>query len=623
MEEKIKERIAAEEQDERLESLKELVVNHVKRSRGAMSEKYDRWDMHNDVYMGVRPLDKEDLEAAEHNEPEKMVVPMSFAQIQTFVAFCFLLFTQNRHFFEYVATGSEDYELVNDSEELLDRDLRRNDWLVMLYQLLLDTSRFGIGVVKHWWSVEKQNAPVSIAPSENSVNGFAFHTAGTTSQQSLVKFEGNRLSNISPYNFFPDTRFPLSEWKKGAFVADETEWHENQLREWERDGLVAGVQHIDDMSHDDWKHRDGKIRLPAFEKYMRDGKKEGDKIICVTECQLKLVPSKYDLGPEEYPVPYIVQVANDSRVIRAEPMGYMHDEWTYDVALFSPDMHQQIGESLSDVIASLQDVVSYLINSRLMSVRRSLDNNLIIDPSGVDMTTVESRSPWILMKKGSPRLGVDKFVRQLNYVDTTANHLADADLIMKIMQTVTGVNENSMGQFTGGRRSATEARAVNSGAASRMKVTASLIWSSCVASLGRKMLTNLRQGISAESYVKVLGETALVRYDRFHPSDPSRLVGVEDHFVFDGTLQSEKGFIAQSLQELVTAMFSNPLVMQVLPIDIGKLMEEILQLRGVDNIERFRTQPQLPNGQPTGTIPGIGQNGAAGVPPFGPGIPQI
>lgn len=285
-------------------------------------------------------------------------------------------------------------------------------------------------------------------------------------------------------------------------------------------------------------------------------KRKADKdeqIICVTSCQMRLVPSKYKLGPEDYPVMYVITIANDGRVLNAKPMGYMHDEWTYDVAQFSPDMHQRISESLADIVFAM-DVISYLINSRLASVRKSLENNLVIDPSGVDMATVESRSPYILMKKGSPRLGVEKFVRQLPYVDTTSRHLEDAQLIMQIMQVVTGVNENAMGQFSGGRRSATEARAANSGSSSRMKVPATLIFADCLQPLGHKMLTNHRQGISQETFSKILGDSpeVLARYSLFKPQDVSKLVGVEDHFVFDGTLQSEKGFIAQSLQELVS-----------------------------------------------------------------------
>lgn len=222
---------------------------------------------------------------------------------------------------------------------------------------------------------------------------------------------------------------------------------------------------------------------------------------------------------------------------------------------------------------------------------------------------------------------MEKFVRQLPYVDTTSRHLEDAQLIMQIMQVVTGVNENAMGQFSGGRRSATEARAANSGSSSRMKVPATLIFADCLQPLGHKMLTNHRQGISQETFSKILGDSpeVLARYSLFKPQDVSKLVGVEDHFVFDGTLQSEKGFIAQSLQELVSAILSNPLVMQSLPLDVGKLMEKILQLRGIDNIEQFRLQPMLPQQQMMNEQ--IMQSGLAGGPPGAPqgagGIPQV
>lgn len=258
-------------------------------------------------------------------------------------------------------------------------------------------------------------------------------------------------------------------------------------------------------------------------------------------------------------------------------------------------------------------------------MRRSLDNNMVIDPSGIDMTSVESRSPWIIMKKGSPRLGVEKFIKQLNYVDATSTHLGDADTVMRIMQAVTGVNENAMGQFSGGRRSATEARAVNAGGASRLKMTAQLIFSDALAPAGSKMLSNLRQGVSEEFFVKVVGEDNALKYETFKPADQRSLVGSQDFFIFDATLQSEKGFIAQSLQELVSALTSNPVVMQLLPLDVGKLIEEIMTLRGITDLERFRIQQQPINEQQLlgPPVPGQELNGPPQLAQGGAGLPPV
>ena len=618
----ITERLEAEEQDEKITKLRDRVRSHVRKSRGQMSKYYDQWDRYNDVYMGVRSQDEEDLDARDHQEPEKLVVPMAFAQIQTFVAFCFLLFTQNKRFYEMLGSDSSDEDLQIACSKILERDLRKNNFHAILYQKLLDVARFNLGVVKHWWAVETQEVRTTVKGIDGSASGFTFRSGNSEVVQDVISFEGNRLANVSPYNFFPDTRFPMTDWHKGAFVADESEWHISQLYEWEQEGTAFGVEHIKPMTTERLEQR-GKTRLDSFVKYVEsDEQDEDDQIVVITECQLKIIPKKFGLGDEDYAVPYVVVLANDDRVIRCEPANYMHNSYTYDVAQFSPDMHQSLGASLSDMMDALQDVVSYLINSRLMSVRKSLGNQLVVDPSGVDMASVEARSGVIRMKKGAPRLGVDKFVRQLNFTDTTSTHLQDADIMMKLLQTVTGLNENSMGQFNGGRRSATEAKAANSGAASRTKVVAKLIWSCCLAPLGEKMLSNHRQGLSFESFVKILGQENQDLYDRFSPEDPALLVGLEDYFVFDGTLQSEKGFIAQSLQELVQAMFSNPLVMQILPMDIGKLLEEVLILRGVENIDRFKLQSQ-PNAGPGIPLQQPNIDPATGMPAVDPTVPSI
>lgn len=606
----IKERLEAEDQDEDLKKLKEKVCSLVKASRAKMSESYPVWDAHNDTYKGLKVPDKEDLKARDNDEPEKMIVPMTFAQVQTFVAFCFLLFTQNKRLFELEPTGSEDFQLQEDCESILDRDLRKNNYHAVLYQMLLDIARFGIGVIRHSWSVETQVVPVVAPAQEVAVFGTEVSSAPTSSMQSVTKYEGNRLQVISPYNFFPDTRFPLSEWQKGSFVADEAEWHINELKRQEAQGVVHGVQHIEKMAKTVYEKR-GATRLKAFDEFVNATKQdEDDMIVVLTTCQIEITPKDYGLGNEEVPMKYLVQIANDQRVVRCEPLSYLHGEFVTDVALFSPDARQEVATSLADIISALQEVVSFLVNTRLMSVSKGLENNVVVDPNGIDMASLQNRSPWILMKKSAPKMGVDKFLRQLEYRDNTAGHLNDASSIMQIMQMVTGVNENAMGQFHGGRRSATEARAVQSGSASRMRVVATLIWNTCFSSLGSKLLCNHRQGLSLTFFKKILGNSPDVeaRYNLFRPLDPQELVGSSDFFVFDATLDSEKGYIAQSLQELVTAMMSNPEVGMMLGVDPTKIIKEILQLRGISNVDRFNYDPQpAPAGilpPPTGMAPG-------------------
>src|ERR1041384_5710177 len=77
-------------------------------SRRKMGEYYPEWDKNDDVYRSLVKRDKSDIAAGERGEPEKMVVPISFAQIQTFITFCYSLYTQRDRFFELEGFTVED-----------------------------------------------------------------------------------------------------------------------------------------------------------------------------------------------------------------------------------------------------------------------------------------------------------------------------------------------------------------------------------------------------------------------------------------------------------------------------------------------------------------------------------
>lgn len=619
-------RLQREQHDEKLLDLMEHVNKLVGRSRSDMGKFHEQWDRSNDIYRGIRPPDKEDIRAAKLREPEKMIVPMTYAQVNTFAAFSYMLFYQNGNFFQINPSGAEDYDWRFDAELTLERDLRRNQWQSKLYQQLIDVCRFGIGVTKEWWVHEKKNLPSIARTPDGSQMGFEFSNEQESVWTPTTIYEGNRISTLSPYYFFPDTRRPLVDWQLGQFAADEREYDKKELRQFARDRIVSGIDYIEDFRGGELEDRVGS-RLPRLHKEV-DGGHRNKSFVCITEVHIDLVPSRYKLGPEAFPVRYLLWVANDKRIIRIEREGNAHQMFPYNVAQFSPDLHQQIGSSLSETIFNLQDVITWLINSRIWSVRRGIDGRIVADPEVIDADSIENRkSPVIWTRRSAPSLGIDAFIKQLDFVDTTAGHFNDVTFLQQLVNAVSGINENAMGQFHPGRRSATEARAVQAGAAGRMKMQASLIWHDAMAPLGRKLLLNQRQGMSYETYEDIIGETSsdpdiTTRYEKFHVPDISRLARSEDFFVFDSTLDTEKGFVAQSLQELVGVILSNPEAGLTFDLDPKAMIEEILRLRGVGTLKRFSLQqnglipqPNLPGTPPT-------PQGASPIPGV-PGLPVL
>jgi hypothetical protein len=605
-------------------------------SRQKMSAYYTRWDNNDKIYRGIRTRDIDDKKAQERKEPQKMVVPVSYAQVQTFVAFVFSLFTQREHLYEILGTSSEDQASAKIAEALLARDLTYNKFETKLYQFLLDIARFGLGVFKTHWVREMQRVPVTITEPKLSFLGINIGTATREEIQDQVKYLGNQVLNISPYRFFPDPRLPLARFQEGEFVASEDEYTKTQLHKMEKNGEVSGIEWVKPFTREGLADRglsrfaDAGLNFLSASEARGSGQTQGSVIL--TEVQRTIVPSKYliagePLGDETYPVKYNIWYVNDQRIVKCEPLGYLHDEYTYTLAEFNPDQHHWINNALSDTIGELQDVITWFINSRISSVRKVISNQFIVDPEGIEMKDIEARSPILRLRPSAGNRGVDRYIKQLDIHDVTQNHIQDATFLHGMVQTVTGINEQLLGQVHPGRRSATEMRNVGSSAASRLKIIASLIFRNALEPMGRQMLSNLRDGLDEPTVVRVVGMNKLANdQGNFIPVDKSMLVGGFDFEIFDGTLPSEKIFMAQTLEEWIKNLMSSPEAAIALQFDPRQMALEALELRGIRNPERFMLQAPTPDMVAQATALGQpgepGSAGGSGAPPASPSQPN-
>lgn len=632
----LRNQLARENQPDNIKQLLDHLNKWLRSSRSDMSKQYRHWDRNIRVYRGQIPKDADDYEARQMVEPERFIMPLSYAQVQTFVAFAFLLLTQNEPFYQFSPSSDDDYGMLDTVEKCLKRDLLVNSFASKLYQFLLDVARCGMGVFNCYWTKETQWVQIPGQMGLDMVGPYSMPNSVPASMKvECTKYEGNKIQCINVYRFLPDTRLPLTRWKDGQFVADEEEWHIEQLKEYERQGLMVGTKWISPMQRRLFTQR-GPGRFWRMENsFVANAKDPTDFMVILTQVQVKLVPKDFGLGPEDYPILHLVRIANDNRILSIEPAEYLHGDFTYIVGQLSPDNQSRINESVADVVHAIQDTITWLINSRIASVRKTLDSHMILDPSKFEMESIKSRSPFIFLKKNAATIGVDKFFKQLDVRDTTQSHMTDADTLMKLMQFITGINDNAMGQFSGGRRSATEARAVNAGAASRMKIPVVMLWADALGPMGRQMMSNQRQGFSFETFSKIVGPKNQYLQPMFQwycPDDPRELVGNQDFFTLDATLQSEKGFVAQSLQELFIACVQNPEFNQM--FDLEEMLTEIQTLRGVTNVSRFilpqyRRNPAAEILGNQGSLPGQappmggGMSPGGGMVPGQPGAPAL
>lgn len=610
------EMLESEEHPDNIQELLEEVVGVVNNSRTFIASHFTQWDKSLATYKRKKPADTADARAKQKGEPAKMVVPLTYAQCNTLVTFLFISLTSKDSVFELSATGNEDFELRETAQAIIDREVRQTGYHMRLVEALLDMVRFSLGVLKTSWEYES----IFVAPQQGEQDvSFLFDPTDLTipqdsepEEEEVILKEGCKIENISPYHFFYDTRVPITRWKEGRFAADEQSVNLKDLKRLDRQGFLAGTKYIQEFDAELWKARGGKLenRLDGVEPANFTGKQpKGDRMVARTSVQYRLVPSEHGLGDSEDEEIWVITIANDNRIIGLQPLNSPANEFQYDILQLLPDQHADLCDSLSKLIDPIQEVITWLINARVASVRRNIDGRLVVDQQHVDMSTLNTNSPFILLKKSAPRMGTSRFIEQLRTTDPTASHFSDSEALIRILYMVSGVNENSMGAFAPGRRSATENRTANAGASARMKLIGASCWYGGLASVGRKLLLSCRQDMSFTTFSKIVGpEKAEQFYDAFHPTNPYELYSSEDFFTYDATIESERNYVAQSLQELFLGLVSNPEVAGMMQLDLPAMLNEIYALRGVKNLSRFKVKAQPGMPSPAPMLPPVDPN---------------
>lgn len=627
-----------------MEKLKTLVQN----SRSEMRKNYDQWDRNDQIYRGERQPDVQDHQSRRKGEPEKVVLPLTFSQIQTFVSFGYSVFNSRDYFFEMVASGAEDETPSKMASAVLEQNLDENTFRsVQLIQLLTDVARFGVCVTKESWTndqipvIEQVPDQDKMAQARQGLVQVA-QVPMKTQVTYETKYLGNRILNVSPYRWFPDTRLPLTRWKEGEFCADDNEYSKQQLEENERSGIIAGLEYVPRMQDTNMTDR----RLSFVNQGQNVNAQRTDpNFYLITEVQILLNPSKTMIDNDtpldkdlDCNLIYIVWIANDGRIVRISESGYAHNEFSWNCAQLFDDQNRFINFSLAEILGACQDISTWLVNSHITSVRRVIFNQLVVDPAGIEVDDIINRKPVIRTKPGRSGAGIDNWVKQLNVQDVTQNHMADMGTLSGMAKEATGINDSLLGQVASGRRSAREmGNVANAGAARLMMVMAS-IWGNSIAPMGKKMLSNIRQGLDQETMVRIYGqvntqEAASVPDIPGLPPPLFRLIGITrkdlvgnyDFAVFNGTSQSERQQTAAVLQKLLEGMEKDPRLVAVLGLDPQLIALEVLSLLNVRNVQRFKLSPQrlqqlMLLAQPPANAGGPPNPGVGGAPQARPNV---
>ena len=585
---------------------------YLKAGSNGMSSYHELWDRNDDVYRGYRMLDRDDKDAAVKKEPTKIIVPITYAQVQTAISFIFSTLTQRDTLFELRGMGPEDCKKVFALETDLQYQVDHNRSYLFLYYWLLDAFKCGFGVSKCDWVTEKgkfrtqvQEPVGGLMSTVASMFGKPVQRKTIETVQEAITYEGNRLRNISPYSFLPDPGVSIADFQQGQFVAHEEEVSRNSLEK-DEGTLYFGTAMIKEkMTSDVFKERPRRAganqsKLDGAADIGVSAGKGPTQPVVRSEVQFEIIPATFakdsgiDFGDEKYPVKFVAVLANDTKPIRFERLSYLHNLFTYNVFEYSPDHVNFYNPGLTDTIHELQELITFFLNSHVVNVRKIIQNRFIGDPTKVEMDDIKSGASFI-RTKGTQVSSLDRIVKQLDVMDVTARHVGDIEMLSQLVQLVTGINENALGQYAGGRRSATESRNVNAGAAARLKMHASLMWQQGIEPMGRMMLSNTRQGRTKDIYNQIIGDAALESpFEDTIYADINKLAGGYDFVSYDATMPSDRSQQVGLLREVFTVLIQNPESMQLLNKNPLKILEHMAKLSGIKNLRDF---DNLPEGQ--------------------------
>lgn len=616
--------------------------DRIKIGRSGLSQRLVKWKENEDMLKAYMPASDNDTlrkTARKAGTPQytTMEVPFSYAMMLTIHTYLTSIFLSRDPILQVQGRHGESQQAEQCIEALLGYQLTTGGALPFLYVWLLDPLRYGHGVLGHYWDEE------TISSTQRVQEPITFLGLPIPGQMKWAEriiqtrgYVGARFFNVRVQDFMHDPRLPLCRFQEGEFVIrwDQLGW--NRVVERKASGTyfnveeaqkgagtgVGAAQNRDQGSSQTMLPQNAWLDQQLFSA---DGKSPAR--LNIHEFYFELVPADYGLGVSKLPERWVFTVANERVIIGAQPLGLYHNKWPFDVLEYEIGGYELFNRSVLEITKTLNDTMTWLFNSHFYNVRKTMNDQFIVDPSMVEMRDLEDPNPGRLVRLKPAAYGksVDSVMKQFATQDITRAHMQDTEMVSEIMQRITGANDSVMGAVNaGGRKTATEVRTSSTFGVNRLK-TIGEYWSATGwAPMTQKLIQTSQQMYDTERKYRILGDLSQWG-ERYINVGPEQIAGFYDFTPIDGTLPVDRFAQANLWQQIMQGMTKMPQVLQA--YDMPKIFAFVAQLAGLKNIQQFKVQVlpdsvmqarlkagnsvPITEGNPMepGQIPGVGPTG--------------
>jgi len=553
-----------------------------------MSQFYHRWrvmEQRTQAYINLPDWEKEWKRMNEKGQkpsPVSIVVPYQFSTISTIVTYLLHTFTGRKPMFQ---VGSRKDETANSSrmmETVLQYQADHTRMIKELFEFLQSTQQYGLGIMRSLWVVDKRKRTVTTVEQGAYVK----------QRKEKVVYEGNEVSAVDPFMFFPDPRVPMYEVnKRGEYVFWRMFEGRHILKRDEKSGVYKFVDNAaQSMPKGQYGGDSARAAMAGGDAnpgtQPEDAHRTNSETAQVDQGTVEIIPAELGLGESDVPEKWLFTVVNKSQIVQALPLDADHD--MHPVAVSEPyTLGKSFGSpGISDYLGPLQDTMSFLINSHMENTRKVMNDMMIVDPSMVEMQDLRDPKPGkiIRLKRAAQGRDVRSALQQMNVQDVTKQHINDMQTFMQLGQQLSAVTENVLGvQAEGGRKTATEVRTSTEAAASRLAAQARIISAQALVDLTEQMAVNTQQYMTQDFYLQVVGKEG--KENPIHVT-PDQVNGDFYYPVHDGTLPLDK----TALFDIWSQLFQTSLQDQELrkQYSMSRMFEQVAELGGIRNIEAMK-----------------------------------
>lgn len=584
----------------------EYLLKRLKSSEDAMSKFYARWQIMERKMQAYLSLPDYEQMLRDMNDKSKapapaiILFPYTYAVNSTIVAYMIKVLCGKKPYFTLGANSAEAANNQSYMETMLQYQAEHTRILMKAFQLALDSQLYGLGVIRVNWEEKFGTRRVLRPPTEVEALQYANNPQALPNllkdKERRKIYAGSCLTNVDPFMFFPDPNVPMVDCsEKGEFVFWREFMGKHILIAAQQAGSLKYVETVEAGSgagtHDSkWYNLSHRSAISGGQSHAgenpRDNRWSSSNTYMVDQCSIEIIPSELGLGDSEEPEKWLFTILNKKQIVQAEPLEM--DCGRHPIEVTEPyTLGYGFGQpALGDYIGPIQDIVSWFVDSHIYNVRASLNNQWLYDPSKIDEASLKYPQPGKHIRLKPLAYGTDVRTAITNFPvgDATRNHMADMAQFLRIGDMVSSVNDPMRGVApTGGRRTATETRAVGESAFGRLAALTSLVSQQAWVRIAEQMVLLTQQMQDEEIWMQVIG------HDTFKAVGPELLMGDFTYPVHDGTLPLDRVATFDLWKEILTGMAQSPVLSQT--HSLPKVFEHVAQLGGAVNISNFRLVP--------------------------------